>query len=135
MLFGCQLNDKSLKGGAIMKIKRTFWHCKISNLGNDWERVDDNLCCYFWGFVGKLTLIFVAVVLVCFFIYAYFTSDLLISNTILLLFLCLSIALPSFVIHLIRKSLGKFPEMPYENIVVEYILAKKRKVCPLIKYI
>lgn len=117
-----------------MEIKRSSWHCKISNLGS-FEKSGDNLCCYFWRLVGKVALIFVTVFLICFLIYTYFTHSLWISTTIMLLFLVSSIALPSFAIHFIRKKLNKSPEMPYGNIVVEYITAKKRKVCPLIEYI
>lgn len=117
-----------------MEIRRSSWHYKISNFGSV-ERSNDNLCCYFWRLVGKLALISVITFAFCFSIYIYFTSDLLIANTIAILFLCLSIALPSFIIHFIRRKLGKSPEMPYGNIVVEYIAAKKTKVCPLIEYI
>lgn len=118
-----------------MKIKRSSWHSRISNLGNDYERANDNLCCYFWRFVGKLALIFVTTVIICVLIYFYFTDDFLVSNTIMLFLLVSSGALPSLAIHFIRRKLGKSPEMPYGNIVVEYIAAKKRKVCPLIEYI
>lgn len=117
-----------------MQIKRSSWHCKISNLGSP-ERANDNLCCYFWRFVGKLSLFFVVGFFLYLVLYIYFTDDLLIANTIMLVFLCLSFAFPSLAIHFIRKRLGKSLEMPYGNIVIEYLAAKKRKVCPLIRYI
>jgi hypothetical protein len=118
----------------IMDIKRTSWHCKISNLGSDFERWDDNLCRYFWRLVGKSPLLLAAMIILCAGLYGYFTSDLLIANTIMILFLLSCFILPVLVIVLIRRKLGKSPEMPYENIVAEYLSAKKRKVCPLIKY-
>lgn len=117
-----------------MEIKRSSWHYKISNLGG-FERGNDNLCCYFWRLVGKLVLIFAVTFIFCLGVYTYFTHDLLIANTILLLFIISSVALPLLVIHFIRQKLNKSPEMPYGNIVIEYVVAKKRKVCPLIKYI
>lgn len=118
-----------------MQIKRSSWHYKISNLGSDFERSSDNLCCYFWRFVGKLALFFVTMALIGYLVYAYFSSDQLVRNTLILLFLFSLVIVPALTISFIRKKLGKSPEMPYGNIVVEYIAAKKRKVCPLIEYI
>lgn len=118
-----------------MKIKRSSWHYKISNLGTDFERSDDNLCCYFWRLVGKLIFLLAATIIFCAFSYAYFTDICLISNTIFLFFLLSVIIFPILAIYFIRKKLGKSPEMPYGNIVTEYLTAKKRKVCPLIDYI
>ncbi len=40
-----------------MKIKRTSWHFKISNLLVDFEHHNDNLCRYFWRLVGTLFLL------------------------------------------------------------------------------
>lgn len=118
-----------------MEIKRSSWHCKISNLGSDFERDNDNLCWYFWRGMGKSILLFAATVILCCGIYAYFTHNLLVSNTIMILFICSGFALPPLAIYFMRQKLGKSPEMPYGNIVTEYLAAKKRKVCPLITYI
>lgn len=63
-----------------MEVKRSSWHYKISNFGG-FERTDDNLCCYFWRFVGKSALFFVTAFLICFLIYTYFTADQVILNT------------------------------------------------------
>ena len=118
-----------------MEIKRSSWHCKISNFGGDFERNNDNLCLYFWRLVGKLTLLLAVVILFSFCGYSYFTDDQLIPNTIMILFLLSCFFLPPLVIWLIRGKFGKSPEMPYGNIVTAYLAAKKEKVCPLIKYI
>ena len=118
-----------------MEIKRSSWHYKISNLGSDFERRNDNLCFYFWRGVGKLILLSAGITGISFFMYVYFTSATLIANTIMVIFVCSVFALPPLAIYLIRKKFGKSPEMPYGNIVVEYIAAKKRKICPLIEYI
>ena len=118
-----------------MEIKRSSWHCKISNLGNDFERSNDNLCCYFWRLVGKLALLAAAIIIICFASHAYLTDDQLIANTIMILFLLSVFIVPILAIYFIRRMLGKSPEMPYGNIVTAYLAAKKEKVCPLIKYI
>jgi len=47
----------------------------------------------------------------------------------------LSVILPGWAIYFVRKKCGRPPVMPGENIIFEYIKAKKRKICPLIKYI
>ena len=118
-----------------MEIKKSSWHCKISNFGNDFERSNDNLCRYFWRLVGKLILLLVVMFFFSALAYGYFTDDLLISNTIMILFLLSVFIFPPLAIYFIRKKLGKSPEMACENIVIAYLGAKKRKVCPLIKYI
>ena len=121
-----------------MKIKRSSWHYKISLLGG-WERTQDNLCCYFWRLVGKLAFMFCVFALVSSLLYLWFSNPLVISNTILLLFLICCVALPSLAIWYLREKIGKPLEIPYkiprENILFEFIKAKKRKICPLIEYI
>ena len=121
-----------------MKIKRSSWHYKISNLGSDFERSNDNLCRYFWRGAGKLALLLAAAIVVCFLvpfaIYNWFTDDFVISNTIMFFFICSVFILPPLAIHFLRKRFGP-PEMPYENIVIAKISATKRKVCPLIEYV
>ena len=89
----------------------------------------------FWRGVGKLALLLAATVIICFLIYEYLTSDFLIPITIMVLFVCSAFTLPPLAIHFIRIKLGRPLKMPYENIVVEYMAARKRKVCPLIEYI
>ncbi len=121
-----------------MKVKRSSWHCKISNLGS-FERSNDNLCCYFWRLVGKVILFVAAMIIIGFsigvIIYWFFMPGFWISNTIMLLFIYSIFALPILTIYFLRRKLGKSLEMPYGNIVVEYMAAKKKKVCPLIEYI
>lgn len=119
-----------------MKIKRSVWHCKISNLGNDRERSNDNLCSYFWRLVVKSILIIIGIpaLVTCLGFLGYTTfSDPLIL--IMVLFLISSFIFPMLVINFIRIKFGKSPELPYGNIVTEYIKAKKERICPLIEYI
>lgn len=118
-----------------MKIRRSSWHCKISNLGSDFDKHNDNLCRYFWRLVFKLTVALVLTSYVCALLYLYLTSDFIISHTIMVLFVASCLALPPLAIHFLRKKLGKSPETPYGNIVSAYVSAKKRKVCPLIEYV
>ena len=122
-----------------MKIKRSSWHYKISNLGSDFERSNDNLCRYFWRGFGKLALLLAAVIVICalvpYGIYLWFIDNFVISNTIMLFFIFSIFILPILAIDFLRKNLHKSPEMPYGNIVSAYLSAKKEKVCPLIKYV
>ena len=117
-----------------MEIKRSSWHYKIGNFGRDFERSNDNLCRYFWRLVGKLILLLAATVILSVLGYTFFTSGVVILTTILSVFILSVIILPVWAIYFIRKRFGKSPEMPYGNIVTEYLAAKKRKVCPLIVY-
>lgn len=122
-----------------MKIKRSVWHYKISNLWRDCERSNDNLCRYFWGLAGKCVVLFIGIP-ICIFLagtltYFYFTDPMWIARTIILLFICFSTIFPPVVICFVRKKFGKSPKMPYQNIVIEYIKAKKERICPLIEYI
>ena len=117
-----------------MEIKRTSWHYKISNLGG-FERMHDNLCSYFWRVIGKLVLFLVIIFILGFLIFVYCTSPFIVANTIMLLFIISISVLPPLAIYYLRKKVGKSPEIPYENIAIEYIKAKKRKICPLIKYV
>ena len=112
-----------------MKIKRKSWHYKISNLGSDFENRDDNLCCYFWRLVGKAVLLLAGLFVVGAVIYAYFTSLFVIPTTIMIIFIVSSIILPILAIYYFRERFGKPLEIPGENILFEYLKAKKRKVC------
>ena len=122
-----------------MKVKRSAWHCKISNFGGNYPRgygrEDDNLCCYFWRIVGKLGMLTFIICVVGLLAYAYFTSIFVIPTTIMCLFILSVIIIPTLAIHYIREKKGEPITLPGENILYEYLKAKKRKVCPLIEYI
>ncbi len=118
-----------------MKVKRTSWFSRISNLGYDWKRTNDNLCNYFWRAIGKGFGILLGTALSVCLLYSYFTHNEVISTTIMILFMIFSVGIPVLVIYFVRKNFGKSPEMPYGNIVIEYIKAKKNKICPLIEYV
>jgi len=118
-----------------MKVKRSSWHYRISNFGNDFENKHDNLCRYFWRIVIKLVLACFITNVFIMFIYFYFSDLQFVSNTILILFLISIVIVPILAIHYIRKIKGEPVELPYENILYEYMKAKKRKVCPLIEYV
>jgi len=118
-----------------MRVRRSSWHYKLSYLGSDYERGNDNLCGYFWRTVGKAVLLLGVFSLASLLVYTYFTHLLVISNTILLLFVLSSLIVPPLVIVYIRKILGKSPEMPYGNVLTGYLKARKQKVCPLIEFV
>ncbi len=118
-----------------MKIKRTSWHYKISNLWSTWENNDDNLCCYFWRLVGKSFLCVFGFAVVCAYFYMFWVYHYTGALFIGILFIAGCILIPYFTIMYIRNKLGKVPVMPGEDIVFEFLAAKKSKYCPLIEYI
>jgi len=122
-----------------MKVKRSSLHCRISNFGGNYPRghgrENDNLCCYFWRIVGKLVFLSIVSSWIIFILYQYFTSPQLIPNTIMVLFLISIVIVPIISIHYIRKIKGEPVKLSCENILYEFLKAKKRKVCPLIEYI
>ena len=118
-----------------MKIKRSSWHYKISNFGADYENHSDSLCWYFWRAVGKIVFILIGIVWLSAMLYTWFTSSQFIASTIMILFIVSCFAIPILAIHCLRKLLGKSPEISGSNILIEYVKAKKLKICPLIEYI
>jgi len=119
-----------------MKIKRSSWHYKINMLGPDtYERYPDNLCFYFWRCVFRLLFWAFVVLIIGFIAYAYFTDPFLTPITIIIFFFILSGVLPVLAIYFLRKKIGGPPKMPGENILFEYLQAKKNKICPLIEYV
>jgi hypothetical protein len=117
-----------------MKVKRKSWHYKISNFGDSFEKSNDNLCRYFWRLIGKCALVVFGTLGGIFLTIAFFASPYWISVTIIVLWVCSSVILPVLAVWFLREKLGKSPEMPYGNLVVEYMKAKKEKVCPIIEY-
>ena len=117
-----------------MKIKRNSWHYKISNLLVDFEKHNDTLCLYFWRLIGTIVLIIFGTGLISTMIYSYFTSAFFASTSIMLVFIISCFILPAIAIYFLRVKLGKSPEITGETIVIEFIKAKKNKICPLIKY-
>ncbi len=115
-----------------MKIKRTAWHYKISRLGTDYEKANDNLCRYFWRPIWKFAIALGLVSYFGFVSYWVVTEPLAL---IVLLFFASSTVLSVLAIWFMRKKLGKSPKIPYGNIAAEYLKAKKEGICPLIEYI
>ena len=113
-----------------MKIKRSSLICKIA--GTCYQ---DNLCRFFWRLVGQIILATFIAGVVLYIIYNLITTP---SEIYLLILVFLGVGavfLPVLAIECLRAILGKSPELPYENIVFEYLKAKKQKVCPLIEYV
>ncbi len=117
-----------------MKVKRTSWHYHVSTLLCNYEK-NDNLCWYFWRLVFTILGLAGATAFIILAGYAYVTSLQFISTSILIVAMFLAIVLLPLAIYFLRETIGKSPEIPCENILFEYLKAKKRKVCPLIEYI
>ena len=117
-----------------MKIKRSSWHYKLNHL-EGYERSYDSLCLYFWKLVFKIValLLFAVFFVACAF--KLITSPFIIPILIIFLFFMLSTVLPLIAITSLREKLGKSPELPKENIIIEFVRAKKEKICPLIEYV
>ncbi len=116
-----------------MKIKRTSWHYKIRNFRRA-EKSSDNLCNYFWSLVGNLFLGFAVMMIPVIFIGLLCTSSEFAIALSICLYLAANILLPVFAIAFFRNKFGLNTEAPGENIVKEFIKAKKNKLCPMIDY-
>jgi len=112
-----------------MKVKRSSWCSKISNFGV-YRRVNDNLCKFFWRIVGKVLLVLAVIFYVA--LIGYYWA---IPILIVVIFIMSAILVPYFAIYYLREFLGKSPEMPFGEVTVEYLKAKKHKYCPTIEYI
>jgi len=113
-----------------MKIKRTSLICKIAR-----TRYQDNLCRFFWRLVGHVFCVVFIAGVSAFLIYSWIVHPQAIFLLFIILFFVGFIVLPPLAIKCLRAILRKSPELPYENIVFEYLKAKKQKVCPLIEYV
>ena len=113
-----------------MKIKRSSLISKIAG-----TRYQDNLCRFFWRLVGHVLLAIFITGAAFIIIFAWIINPHAIFILIALLFCVAFVGLPALAIKCLRAILGKSPELPYENIVFEYLKAKKQKVCPLIEYV
>ena len=113
-----------------MKIKRSSLICKIAG-----SHSQDNLCRFFWRLIGHFFLGTVMVGLTTYVIYCWIISPDTILILIVLFFCVGCVVFPVLAIVNLRRKVGGSPELPYENIVFEYLKAKKQKVCPLIEYV
>lgn len=118
-----------------MKISKKSWLYKIRNFGNGWPVYNDNLCSLFWACVSRFVMILTLAAIIVLLVYSYFTSPFWISTSILLLFVFASTVLPLLAIDFIRKRLGHPVKWSKESLILEYLKAKKNKVCPMIEYV
>lgn len=124
-----------------MKIKKSSWHYKVSSIiSHPYD--GDTLCFYFWRLVTAIAVIVLVIGTALTGIYIYLTSNFAASNSIMIGFIISYIALPWLIIWELRKKFGQIGrpieieiEIPDDNIVLEFIRAKKAKICPLIEYI
>jgi hypothetical protein len=118
-----------------LKIKKSSWHYKIRNFGNDWTIENDTLCRYFWAFIFKCIMIIVGTGFFVSIVYAFFDSPFTAAITIMSLFIISIFGVPILFITWMRRKYGQPIELPKEHLVLKYIKAKKHKICPLIEYI
>jgi len=118
-----------------VKVRRKSWHYRLSHLLGNLERRSDNLCAYFWRMV--VVLLVLSFILFCVFqmVYTLFMNPATLEIMIFVSVIVLIFAAPPISIYYLRKWLGHSPELPAENIFIEFAKAKKRKVCPLIEYV
>ncbi len=116
-----------------MKIKRNSWHYKISNWGS-WGGRNDNLCLYFWRLVLKVLFVVVCICAISGFIYLLCIDFYFRFAWVVVLYFLFSVGVSVLAVWFTRTQLGKSPEIPGSNILIEYLKAKKAKICPLIEY-
>ena len=117
-----------------MEFKRSTWLYKISMLGR-FESTRDNLCNVFWGLVARVMM---TVLVICFMStlgYVFYTDFWFRFASAVILYIAFSGFISWLAVHLLREKLGKSPEIPGSNIVIEYLKAKKAKICPFIEYV
>lgn len=121
-----------------MKINTKSWHYRLKSRILGRFIMHQNLCAYFWGCVLSILLpaILVSLILflVVFFIYIMFTEPGFINICLIVLSVIGCFALPPIGIYWFRRKTIKQYLVPGEEVVVEFIKAKKSKLCPLIEY-
>jgi len=117
-----------------MIIKRSSWHYKFNNLVKP-EMGNENLCSYFWRFIGKCVVVLTILAVFLIFAYSFIISPFVLLHTAVLLFITSIVIIPAVSIHYLRRIFKGPITSPKENFIMEYIKAKKNKVCPLITYI
>jgi hypothetical protein len=121
-----------------MRVNRESWHYKWKKLIIGEYNMYGNLCAYFWGCVLSIALpaifTFLIIIVAILFIVAMFTDPLFFNVLIITIFGIGCIILPFIAIYWYRKKTIKQYLVPGEEIVIEFIKAKKNKICPLIDY-
>lgn len=122
-----------------MKINRNSWHYKWSNFFTNQEAYNASLCSYFWKLVFSLIvppgIILLLITFVGYAIFKMFT-EMGCFNLAMVMYCVLGmIFLPGLALSWYRdKNKYTTPLLPGEEIVIAFIKAKKRKICPLIKF-
>lgn len=121
-----------------MKINKNSWHYKFLNKHMNVYPIKNNLCGYFWQVVGHLALS-VFVLTSCLFIVLTMLSPLLLFFKfkineflvagIIIDILIILILLPALLRKIFKKPIGS------NNLILEYIKAKKSKLCPIIEFV
>lgn len=138
-----------------MKLNRSAWHYKLIGLilnttrnkrwDEPWETY--SLCGYFWLVVLSIFMVVMMVlgavfvgsiaITPLFYIYAMWFGSGVVHDSIVAGTFVTSVFLIIALVAMIVRSINnwyKKVEATSTNIAVEYILAKKRKVCPIIEF-
>lgn len=116
-----------------MKINRNSWHYKLSLFGEHWEEYNDTLCAYTRRIFFKGTILLIVTGEILFLCYNISTVPYML---IAFLFIISAIFVSIITIFYLRKFFKK-PALsfPNESIIIEYIKAKKKAICPIIEYV
>lgn len=123
-----------------MKIRRKNWISRLSNLGRTrWEieNETDNLCIFFWRAVLKLAGIVFIIVASSALIILFFMRPDWPAVLIGILWFVSSIFIPLFTIKWLRSMNNGNPicVLDEDEVILNFIKAKKSKICPIIEYI
>lgn len=125
-----------------MKINKNSWHYKLNDKLNGGYVNYNNLCSYFWGTIFAIFMLFIAApfftitgVLILLSPIIYFFNESYKLFNFAILGGILDIILLSILWHWYRKEYV-LPKLPYRepSLVKKYIVAKKKKICPLVHY-
>ncbi|KKN08873.1 hypothetical protein LCGC14_1052430, partial [marine sediment metagenome] len=89
----------------------------------------------FGRFVFKCIFVFICVLAVSAIGYLFYTDFWFRFAWAVVLYIVFSGFVSWLAVYLLRNKLGKSPEIPGGNILIEYLKAKKAKICPLIEYV
>lgn len=122
-----------------MKVKRSSWHYRLTTkFSDDIEFYGRNLCRYFWRVVGSLCILFFGLLCLAALVLlasVWFLDPFWASNTIVAGFILLAVFLPLLAISLLRWKFGIVRGPQPSPLIVEYLKAKKQKICPEIEFI
>ena len=122
-----------------MKINRNSWHYRWSNFFTNQNTYNANLCSYFWKLLFSIFMPMLCTAIIgttfILFLMKLFTEPGFINIVVITFCVVGCIFLPIWVIKY-YKRITNYEEyrIPGEEVLIEFIKVKKRKICPLIKF-